>query len=105
MTLAVWEATTCNQLAKVNLYSKPTALDVNKDGKVAFVGSEKGILRIYDLSNRAMPRLLKAFKFYSSEIPINSVRCSHDGKYVLVSSSESDTIFLVTQDVESEFEA
>ena len=41
------------------MFSKPTALDVSKDGKAAFVGSEKGILRVFDLSNRAMPRLLK----------------------------------------------
>ena len=45
-------------------------MDVSKDGKVAFVGSAGGVLRVYDLSNRAMPRLLKAFRLYEIQITI-----------------------------------
>ena len=40
LSLGVWEATTQNQIARVLLHSRPTALDVSKDGCVAFVGSE-----------------------------------------------------------------
>ena len=72
------------------MFSKPTALDVSKDGKAAFIGSERGIFRIFDLSNRSMPRLIKLFRFYDNSFPINSVKCSHDGKYVIVTSTESD---------------
>lgn len=95
-TLAVWEATSQNQVARVLLYTKPTALDVSKDGKVAFVGTEKGILKVFDLSNRTMPRLIKNYRFYENPISINNVRCSNDGKYVIVSSQDSDTMYIVS---------
>jgi WD40 repeat protein len=65
-TLAIWEATSQNQVARILLHTKPTAMDVSKDGKVAFVGSEKGVLRVYDLSNRTMPRLIKNYRFYEN---------------------------------------
>jgi WD40 repeat protein len=51
-TVAIWEATQFSQIGRIQNYTRPTALDVSKDGKVAFVGSEEGILRIYDISNR-----------------------------------------------------
>lgn len=40
MTMALWEATSFNQITRVLLPSKPLALDVSRDGKVAFVGSD-----------------------------------------------------------------
>ena len=64
---AIWEATSYSQLARITFFSKPTALDVSVDGKVAFIGSEKGVLRVFDVSNRAFPRLLKIFRFFESE--------------------------------------
>lgn len=69
---------------------------MSKDGKVAFVGSEKGVVRVFDLSNRAMPRMLKSYRFYDNNLSINIVKCSTDGKYVLVSSNESDTIYILS---------
>lgn len=78
------------------MFSKPTALDASKDGKVIFVGSEKGMFRIYDVSNRALPRLLKIYKFFEGHIPINSIKASHDGKYVIVSSPDSESVYIVS---------
>lgn len=85
-------------------FSRPTALDVSKDGKVAFVGTERGIFRVYDVSNRAMPRLLKMFKFFDNNITINSVKASPDGNHVIVSSADSENVFIVSQQAEHEFE-
>jgi WD40 repeat protein len=79
-------------------------LDVSKDGKVAFVGSEKGVMRVFDLSNRTMPRLIKSYRFYENQVSINNVRCSNDGKYVIITSQDSETMYIVSQDVEHEFE-
>jgi len=104
MTLAIWEATSQNQLARVVQNCKPIAMDASLDGKVAFVGSDKGVLRVYDISNRAMPRLIKTYRFYDDQLPINNVKCSSDGRYVMVSSSDSDMLFLVSQEVETEFD-
>ena len=94
---AIWEATSYSQLARITFFSKPTALDVSVDGKVAFIGSEKGVLRVFDVSNRAFPRLLKIFRFFESEtMSINQIRCSADGRFVIVSSPESDQIFILS---------
>lgn len=43
-----------------------------------------------------MPRLLKMFKFFDNNIAINSVKASHDGTHVIVSSAESDNVFIVS---------
>jgi len=80
-------------------------MDVSVDGKAAFIGSEKGVLRVFDVSNRAFPRLLKIFRFFESEtMSINQIRCSADGRFVIVSSPESDQIFIFSQRPEDEFE-
>ena len=42
-------------------------MDVSKDGKVAFIGTEKGVMRVFDISNRSFPRLLKIYRFFESE--------------------------------------
>jgi len=78
---------------------------VSVDGKVAFIGTEKGVLRVFDVSNRAFPRLLKIFRFFESEnMSINQIRCSHDGKYVIISSPECDSIYIMSQRPEDEFQ-
>jgi hypothetical protein len=72
---------------------------------VAFIGTEKGVLRVFDVSNRAFPRLLKIYRFFESEnMSINQIRCSHDGKYVIISSPECDSIYIMSQRPEDEFQ-
>jgi len=62
-------------------------------------------LRVFDVSNRAFPRLLKIFRFFESEtMYINQIKCSADGRFVIVSSPESDQIFILSQKAENEFE-
>lgn len=103
-TAAIWEATSFSQLARITFFSKPTALDVSKDGKIAFIGTEKGVVRVFDVSNRAFPRLLKIFRFFESETMwINQIRCSHDGRFVLVSSPESESVYILSQRAEDDF--
>ena len=35
---------------------------------------------------------------------INQIRCSHDGKYVIISSPECDSIYIMSQRPEDEFQ-
>ena len=101
---AIWEATNFSQLARITFFSRPTGLDVSTDGKVAFIGTEKGVLRVFDVSNRAFPRLLKIFRFFESEtMSISQIRCSPDGHYVIITSVESDSIFIMSQKPEDDF--
>lgn len=102
---AIWEATSFSQLARMTFFSKPTAVDVSTDGRVAFIGTEKGVMRVFDVSNRAFPRLLKIYRFFESEtMSINQIKCSSDGRFVIVSSPECESIFILSQRPEDEFE-
>lgn len=48
---------------------------------------------------------MKIFRFFESEtMSINQIRCSTDGSYVIISSPESDQIFIMSQRAENDFE-
>lgn len=58
-----------------------------------------GVFRVYDVSNRKIPRLVKQFKFYDDEkdaIPITGINSSPDGKFVVVTSSKSNKVFFMS---------
>ena len=69
-----------------------------------FVGTEAGTFRIYDISDRSAPRILKQMKFFEERLPISNIQCSLDGKLVLISSLESDTFFVMSQQAEDQFD-
>jgi len=96
-TLAIWEGTTGSQISRVHQQSTPVSLAVSHDGQVAFVGSEAGVVRVFDVSNRNMPRLLKQFRFWEESIPVSNLRASHNAKYILASSVESDLVYVFSQ--------
>ena len=38
--------------------------------------SDQGIVRVYNVSNRSMPALVKAYRFFEQPIAIDSIKCS-----------------------------
>jgi WD40 repeat protein len=58
-TMAIWEATNGKQLSLQTLNDRPVSLSVSSSGRSAFVGTENGAFLIYDVTNRASPRLVK----------------------------------------------
>jgi hypothetical protein len=78
--------------------TQPTAMGVSVDGHSVFIGFEAGEFNIFDVSNRQNPRLIKQFRFYEDESPITNVHVTDDGLYLLISSSESDTIWILSQE-------
>ena len=72
------------------------SLDVSLDGKAIFIGSALGVLRVYDVSNRKVPRLVKQLKFYDDELPITGICSSPDGKFVVFTSSKSNKVFFMS---------
>lgn len=103
-TIAVWESTNQTQLAVIPCFSRPSALDVNLDGTVAFVGFDSGIYRIFDVSNRQQPRLVSQLKLLEEEVSLDNIQVSNDGKLVLVSSSGSDLLYVCSARIEDKFE-
>jgi hypothetical protein len=69
-----------------------------------FIGTEAGTFRIYDVSDRSAPRILKQMKFFEERLPISQIQCSLDGKFVLISSCESDTYFVMSQQADDLFD-
>ena len=69
-----------------------------------FIGTIAGTFRIYDITNREKPRLIKQLKFYEDEKPISQILSSEDGKLVLISSKESDTFFVMSQEASDGFD-
>lgn len=51
-------------ISSIPIKGVPTWLSIDSKGSVAFVGSDKGVMRIYDISQRPLPRLLKMRKFF-----------------------------------------
>lgn len=88
--LCIWEATTGSCLFRDRLSCKLTSLETSLDGTKIFVGSEGGVVRIYDVSNRCLPRLVKMHKFFHS--PISKITISIDQRIVAVNSTESKEV-------------
>ena len=81
----------------------PISLDVSQDGKAIFVGTNVGTFRIYDVSNRAAPRLIKQLKFYDNELEVTNIKSCLDGKIVMISSRESDIVYFMSQQSKEDF--
>mmetsp|Transcript_33477 Transcript_33477/g.41328 ORF Transcript_33477/g.41328 Transcript_33477/m.41328 type:complete len:140 (+) Transcript_33477:672-1091(+) len=57
-TVAIWEVTTMQQLAVIEMPVEPISLACSKEGAVVFIGTAVGTFRCYDVSNRARPKLI-----------------------------------------------
>lgn len=48
--------------------------------------------------------MIKQLKFYDNEKPISSIKASDDGKIVLISSCESEFIYVMSQEAKTEYD-
>lgn len=101
--LTIWEATTGEQLSSVHQPSFPTAVESNADGSIAFVGTQHGVFRTYDITNRKNPRLLQQIKFFEQASPIVNLQASFCGEYVLVANADTDKVYILSQDPNKSF--
>ena len=102
-TLAIWEATTGQLISIMQMQDQPVQMNVSADGKAVFVGTVEGAFLTYDVTNRESPRLIKQMRFYDALIPLNHIVTSLDGKIVMVSSRESNRIFVLSQKAEENY--
>jgi len=96
-TIAIWEATTGQQIASIMLTDRPTSMSVTHNGMVAFVGTAEGAFLIFDISTRTSLRLVKQMKFFETSIPISFIKTSDNGSIVMIASRESERIFIISQ--------
>jgi len=83
---------------------EPISLAVTKEGSVVFIGTSIGTFRVYDVTNRAQPKLIYQLKFFENDAPISSLISSEDGSLLLISSKESDTIYIMSQEASTSFD-
>jgi hypothetical protein len=102
-TLAMWEATTGQQIASVMLTDRPVSMSVTNDGMVAFVGTAEGAFLIFDISQRNNLRLIKQMRFFETLIPISFIQCSINGQVIMIASRESERIFVCSQKSSEDF--
>lgn len=102
--VTLWEVTTQQQLSVIIMPAEPISLDVTKEGSVMFIGTKKGTFRIYDITNREKPRLISQLRFYENNKEVSQIVSSEDGKLVLISSKDSDTFFVMSQEASNNFE-
>jgi WD40 repeat protein len=102
-TICLWETTTNSLLTRLPFNYKLTAMDTSIDGNAIFVGSEKGCLRVFDVSNRTLPRLIRIYNFWEDN-HVTQIVCSPDGKYVAVCCDQSDDICFLHQTADKGFE-
>lgn len=105
-TIAIWEATTGQQLSLKDCFSQQTALDTSADGKAVFVGSAMGMFRAYDVTNRKDPRLVRQLKLFNEgeKEPVTSIASSSDGIVLVVASNKSNKVWFMSQKASSAFE-
>jgi WD40 repeat protein len=96
-TMAIWETTTQQQLSITQTMDRPVSLAVNASGNAAFVGTEGGAFLVYDVSNRYKPRLVKQIRFFEEYIPLDLLVTSLNGEIIMLSSTQSDKIFVTSQ--------
>lgn len=63
----------------------------------AFVGTEGGAFLVFDVSNRAKPRLVKQVRFFEDYVSLDLLVTSLNGAIVLLGSTQSDKVFVTSQ--------
>jgi len=96
--MTLWETTSAQPLSSVYQPSHPTACEANLEGTAAFIGTSKGAFRIYDVVNRSEPRLIQQIRFFDVGTPVDLLRASKDGKFLLIGSSKVDFVYIMSQE-------
>ena len=99
--MIIWEATNGAYINWEDIGEKLTCLEASFDGNFAFVGSENGVLRVYNVHNWSMPKLIKIERY--SNQPITVLRESPNWKYLLI-GAKGDKEFWIINSQTLEFE-
>ncbi len=92
-TVCLWENTSMQQLARFETKCYPTCLEIDTRGEAAFVGCADGCVRVLDLSDRMILRLVKIVKLFSGRV--TRIKLSPDGVMLAACSSTEKGIYFV----------
>lgn len=102
-----WDITDLRPRYTFYLEYKPTSFEVDYEGNVLFIGSKIGVFRIYDISprdkNRNNLRLVFQKKLMDNK-KIDKIIVTPGQKYVIFYSKGSDIIFILSGDLNKNFQ-
>ena len=82
----------------------PTVFEVNPEGTLLFIASQDGVFRIYDITRRAIMRLLYQMKFdYKSCHHIDHILVHPLMKFIIFYQQNGRYIFFITGDLSKKF--
>ena len=101
--LRIWEVVTGENLMQYSSSEEVEycSIDSNTPGNLIFVGSSSGALRIFDVSNRMVARLVSLIRL--SEFAIDSTVISPDQRLIACASSQSEEIYFLEGAISSKF--
>ena len=82
----------------------PTVFEVNPEGTLLFIASQDGVFRIYDITRRAILRLLYQMKFdYKSNHKIDQILVHPLNKFIIFYQKGGRYIFFISGDLSKKF--
>ena len=99
--LFIWEIVNGDLLSSVNLGIQPLCIEVDMKGIFAFIGCADGSLRIYDLSNRLLPRMIKVHKLF--ETAVEQISMALDYSLISISGVGGRRVFFMNTSLDSMF--
>jgi WD40 repeat protein len=93
-----WELSDCCAKFVHHIDFEPVSFEVDTQGSLMFMGSREGVLRVFDISNRAAikERLLSQYKY--CHLPIDKIILHSNGKYGIFFSKNDDMIYMISTD-------
>jgi len=91
------------EVASVSFNSKFTCAHINPLGNLLFIGSDKGCLRILDISEPKTPRLVYCKKLHATKA-LKSLRISHDNSTLGLVFEDSNEVYFTSAQPDSSFE-
>eukprot|EP01022_Parablepharisma_sp_SALTPOND_P004031 TRINITY_DN1173_c0_g1_i1.p1 TRINITY_DN1173_c0_g1~~TRINITY_DN1173_c0_g1_i1.p1 ORF type:complete len:1181 (-),score=200.28 TRINITY_DN1173_c0_g1_i1:8215-11757(-) len=100
-TVCLWENTSMQQLAKIEIISPPTCFEIDAKGEIAFIGCADGCIRILDLSDRMILRIIKIVKLFVGGV--TRIKKSPDSTMLAVCSSSEKGLYFISTNVTANF--
>jgi len=100
-TVCLWETTNMQLLAKLELKGSPNCIEIDYKGEVGFIGCADGCIRIIDLSDRMIMRLVKLVRLYTGKI--TRIKRSPDNSMLAVCSCEDKGIYFISPNPSESF--
>lgn len=100
--IIIWELTDRNAKYVNELEYEIVSFEVDNNGDLLIIGDSKGILRIYDISNRNILRLIYQMSFIENG-DISGIIVSKDNSLICFYNNETNVLYFLSGDLSKNF--